>query len=232
MEILRNFAVFEGPDGSGTTTQLNILEAFFHPQEIPLNSFSFLAAEPKLPYNLVLPPELPVFYKTFEPTDGIIGKIIRSGLKNDNVLRPETIARLFAADRNEHLYGPNGVAERCRRGELVVSDRYVPSSLVYQGITCGDELPAELNKDFPGPELLLFFDIDSETAQKRMSERPQKEIYENLDFQIKVRQRYKSLLPCFADQGVRVEIIDASLPPMEIALVVWAHLEKMPIFKV
>ena len=236
VEILKNFVVFEGPDGSGTTTQLNILEALFHPIETsennkPLDSFDFMVAEPALPYDPANPPYLPEFCKTFEPTDGIIGKTIRSALKNKGVLTPETIAYLFAADRNEHIYGPEGVAQRCKRGELVVSDRYLPSSLVYQGITCGDDLPARLNRDFPGPELLFYFDIESKTAQKRISTRQEKEIYETLDFQIEVRSRYKALLPSFSEQGVKVISIDASLPPMEIALMVWAHLEKLPIFK-
>jgi len=142
MEILKNFVVFEGLDGSGTTTQIGILEDFFQKNRS----------------------SLPLFYKTFEPTNGSIGKIIRSALRKEIVLAPKTIAMLFAADRNEHIYGPEGIAERCGRGELVVSDRYLPSSLVYQGITCGDGFAELLNRDFPGPELLLFFDIDPEQA--------------------------------------------------------------------
>ena len=211
MGILANFVVFEGLDGSGTTTQLTILDDFFQ----------------RNPERLSLPP----FYKTFEPTDGSIGRLIRSALRKETVYCPETVALLFAADRREHLYGAGGIAERCGRGELVVSDRYVPSSLVYQGITCGEELPAALNRDFPAPELLLFFDIDPETAQKRMAARNLKEIYEYLDFQIQVRRRYRELLPRFSTEGVRVEIIDASMPPEDVATEAWRAIQKMPIFK-
>ena len=209
MKIIKNFVVFEGLDGSGTTTQLNILESFF------------------LDNRLSLPP----FYKTFEPTDGCIGTIIRSGLRKKEVFCPKTLALLFAADRNEHIFGPGGIVERCKRGELVVSDRYVPSSLVYQGISCGDELPFLLNKDFPGPELLIFFDINPETAEKRLAQREFKEIYETLNFQIQVRQRYKNLLPKLTDQGTRIEILDASLPPEKIAQKVLEAVKKMPIFE-
>jgi dTMP kinase len=138
---------------------------------------------------------------------------------------------LFAADRNEHVFGEDGVAERCKRGELVVSDRYLLSSLVYQGITCGEELPARLNREFPAPELLLFFDIDCETALKRMEGRAKKEIYEYKDFQIQVRERYKALLPRLSAEGVKVGIIDASLPAEEVALEVWSAIKKMPIFE-
>ena len=209
MEILKNFAVFEGCDGSGTTSQLNLLE----------NSF---------PGNRNL---IPPLYKTFEPTNGSIGTLIRSILGGEITFKPETVAMLFAADRYEHIYGPGGIEERCRRGELVISDRYLFSSLVYQGITCGEELPAHLNRDFPLPELLLFLDIESDTALKRIIGREHREIFENQDFQTEVGRRYKALLPTFASQGVRVEIIDASLTPDEVAFKVWAALMKMPIFK-
>ena len=90
MEILKNFAVFEGIDGSGTTTQLEILEKYFREN----------------------PNCLPPFYKTNEPTDGSIGKLIRLSLRKEVLLCPGTIAFLFAADRNEHIYGPGGIKER------------------------------------------------------------------------------------------------------------------------
>jgi len=210
MKIIKNFVVLEGIDGSGTTTQLNMLETFF------LQNRAQQA--------------MPPFYKTYEPTNSSIGQLIRRALRKEIALEAETTALLFAADRNEHLYGSGGIEERCERGELVISDRYAPSSLVYQGITCGDELPLKLNRDFPNPELLLFFDIDPLNAQDRIAHRELREIYEYLDFQIQVRQRYKNLLPLLAEQGVAVEIIDASLPPSEVAGAVWKIIEKLPIF--
>jgi dTMP kinase len=206
MRIIPNFAVFEGGDGTGTTTQLGLLAR------------RFTAAAP-------------VFHPTFEPTEGPAGRLIRSALKKDPPLLPETLARLFAADRGEHLYGPGGVLERTGRGELVVSDRYVLSSLVYQGIACGDELPRNLNAPFPAPELIVFFDLDPRIAGERLQNRPSLEIYEYRDFQEKVRARYHALLPRFRDQGVRVEVIDASRPPEEVAESVWSALEKMPIIR-
>jgi dTMP kinase len=209
MEILANFAVFEGLDGSGTTTQIGILEEFF------------------LQNRLSMPP----YHITFEPTNGSIGKLLRSLLKGEETLKPETMAMLFAADRNEHIFGNEGIAERCKRGELVVCDRYLFSSLVYQGITCGEELPDRLNRGFPAPELLIFLDIEPETTLRRIASRAQKEIYENLDFLSEARTRYKALLPEFASRGVRVEIIDASLSQDEVAGEVWGAIKKMPIFK-
>jgi dTMP kinase len=208
MNIIHNFAVFEGGDGSGTSTQLDLLKKRFAAPEMPL---------------------LPHLYTTFEPTDSPIGALIRSALRGDLSLQKETIAGLFAADRNEHLYGWEGILEQCRRDQLVVSDRYTPSSLVYQEIDCGAELPARLNASFPGPELLLFFDLDPEIALERIRCRPGRDIYEYREFQFKVRDAYKALLPRYAAGGVRVEVIDASRPPEEVAEAVWRAIEKMPI---
>jgi dTMP kinase len=210
MLSIHNFAVFEGIDGSGTTTQLRLLAARF--------------AETRFPAS-----PLPPFYGTFEPTGGPVGRLIRSVLGGEIPLEPATVARLFAADRNEHLYGKDGIAGRCERGELVVSDRYLISSLVYQGITCGEELPRRLNADFPLPELIIFFDLDPQIAGERLKTRAGRDIYEYLEFQTKVRERYRALLPEYKKEGVRVEYIDASAGIGDVAEQVWRAVRKMPI---
>jgi len=207
MKIISNFAVFEGGDGSGTTSQLSLLEERF--REV----------------------RGPVFCPTFEPTTGPVGTLIRRALKKEIVVRPDTLAMLFAADRNEHLYGPDGIVQRCSRGELVVCDRYVLSSLVYQGIECGDEVPKALNAAFPAPELLLFFDLDPQIALERLQSRNSLDMFEYPEFQAKVRQKYRSLLDMYREAGVRVEIIDAEKSPPEVSRQVWSALSKMPILK-
>jgi dTMP kinase len=206
VEIIHNFAVFEGGDGTGTSTQLSLLEQRFQGGET-------------------------VFFPTFEPTDGPVGELIRASLKKEISLYPGALARLFAADRTEHLYGRGGVLERCSRGELVVSDRYVLSSLVYQGIECGDELPQSLNAPFPAPELVLFFDLDPKIADERLRNRPTLELYEHLEFQQKVREKYLVLLGEYQKAGGRVEIIDASKSREEVAEEVWSAIRKMPILR-
>jgi len=208
MEIIPNFVVFEGGDGSGTTTQL-----------------SMLTERLKRSKN-------PVFFPTFEPTNGQIGKIIRSALKKEIILKPQTLAMLFAADRNEHLNGYGGILTHAKHGELVVSDRYVLSSLVYQGIECGDELPAALNSRFGVPELTFFFDIDPKIAINRMSKRGSLEIYEYLDFQENVRQKYISAVDNYKKSGARVEMIDSSKTITEVADKVWSVISEMPIFNI
>ncbi|MDR1507556.1 MAG: dTMP kinase [Treponema sp.] len=211
MSILRNFAVLEGCDGSGTTTQLTLLSRRF-------------ARGGLLPDGK--------FYATAEPTKGPVGKLIRHVLRGGDSLAPETIARLFAADRAEHLYGSGGIVRRCAiLGELVVSDRYSLSSLVYQAVDCGEELPRILNELFPLPELLIYLDIDTETAIRRIAGRPERELFEYREFQEKARDNYKKLLPVWEKNGVTVAILDGARFPEDIAEEVWSAVKEMPILK-
>ncbi|MDR1177919.1 MAG: dTMP kinase [Spirochaetaceae bacterium] len=196
MEILPNFIVFEGGDGTGTSTQLNLLR-----EKIPA-------------------PGRRVFL-TCEPTGGPLGRIIRSVLGRELELTRETLAFLFAADRQEHLYGQGGVAALCREGAIVVSDRYVPSSLVYQGIDCGDELPRRLNEGFPAPQILFYFELDPLAAMERIGKREKKELFEYREFQEKVRQRYLDILPLYRDAGVEVISVNAARPVEKVAGDIW-----------
>jgi len=222
--ILNNFAVIEGCDGSGTTTQLMLLTKRF---EAAANA-RCSGTDKQKARCCTLPP----FYATSEPTKTEVGLLVRRILEGAAAVQKETLARLFAADRGEHLYGPEGIAERCERGTLVVSDRYTPSSLVYQGLECGRELPETLNAAFPLPELLVYLDVDTETAMGRIGGRDRKrEIYERLDFQARVREAYLELLPVYEKAGVRVVRQDGLVPPEEAAQGIWRALEKMPIME-
>ncbi|MCL2808737.1 MAG: dTMP kinase, partial [Treponema sp.] len=180
--------VFEGGDGSGTTTQLSMLCERLKNKNIKV-------------------------FPTFEPTDGCIGKIIRQALRKEISIDSKTLALLFAADRNEHLHALDGILTRVNNGELVICDRYVLSSLVYQGIECGDELPLALNSGFGIPEITIFLDIDTNIALERVKGRTSLEIYEYLDFQEKVREKYKTLVNLYLETGARIITIDASRNP-------------------
>jgi dTMP kinase len=227
MGILRNFVVLEGTDGSGTSTQMGLLKQRFAGAGGAGKNGGAGGGLAQGSPGRILPP----LYATAEPTDGELGRLIRRALRGEPALLPETLARLFAADRGEHLYAKGGMVERAEQGELVVCDRYVPSSLVYQGLECGEELPRTLNRPFPAPELILFFDLDPQVAAERIRDRKEREIYEYLDFQIKVRRRYLEILPDLISQGSAVLRIDASRGPADVAAVVWAALEKLPILR-
>ncbi len=182
--ILKRFIVLEGGDGAGTTTQLRILGEALRRAGI-------------------------AHWITAEPTDLPEGRLIRRVLSGELPRDPGTLARLFAADRNEHLRGKDGILRRLERGEAVVCDRYVLSSLAYQGVACGPELPALLNADFPLPELLIYFDIAPEESVGRLASRESLDIFEDIPFQEKVRAAYRAELARYASSGMRIETLDA-----------------------
>ena len=165
--ILKNFIVFEGIDGAGTSTQIKkICEK--NPQK---------------------------FFQTAEPTSLETGKFLRRMLGGEFSVDEKTNSFLFAADRAEHLYGKNGIIEQINNGKTVISDRYLFSSLAYQSISCGEKLPKLLNSTFPLPEILFFFEIDPEISLKRVDSRNEKkEIYEKIETQKKIAMEYEKII--------------------------------------
>lgn len=165
--ILKNFIVFEGIDGAGTSTQIKKL--------VDSNPQKYTA--------------------TAEPTASATGKFLRQMLAGDFSVDEKTNAYLFAADRCEHIYGKNGVIESINSGKIVVSDRYFFSSLAYQSISCGQDLPKLLNSPFPLPEYLFFFEINPEISLARVNARNEKkEIYEKIDLQKKIAAEYEKII--------------------------------------
>lgn len=187
--ILKNFVVFEGIDGAGTSTQIDILK------------------------NSEIKDK---FFFTAEPTSNETGKFLRKMLKGDVKLDPRTSAYLFAADRCEHLWGENGIENQIKDGKIVVSDRYLFSSLAYQTVTCGEELPRDLQKPFPLPEILFFFEIDPEISLSRIDGRETKEIYEIVDFLKATEERYKKVIASYENSEMKIIRIDATKSKEEI----------------
>lgn len=202
--ILKNFIVFEGIDGAGTSTQIDVLK----------NG-----------------PDKDKFFFTTEPTDSPTGLFLRQMLQGKVTLDPKTSAFLFAADRNEHLYGKSGsncgIVDQCNSGKIVVSDRYLFSSLTYQSVTCGDELPRMLNSKFPLPEILFFFEIDPEISLKRVDGRGEREIYEKVDFLRATEQRYVQVVEEYEkmNTGMKIVRLDASKSVEEVASIIAEHLK-------
>jgi dTMP kinase len=194
-EPLRRFIVLEGGDGTGRSTQLREIAAAFERAGI-------------------------AYWATSEPTDRPEGLLIRRILSGELPRDPGTLARLFAADRNEHLKAPDGILERLGRGEIVVCDRYILSSLAYQGVACGPELPAELNAGFPLPELLVYFDLPAKESIKRMGNRDVLDIYEELPFQERVRASYRDALSAYSATGMKIVRVDASRSVEEVSRII------------
>ena len=156
------FICIEGIDGSGKTTQAKLL-----------------ANRLKISYNAVY---------TAEPSRGKIGTYIKkSYLYGEKRLSIVLEALLFAADRIEHL--ENEIFPSLDKGRLVISDRYVYSSLAYQG-AAGLSLNwiKKINEHALEPDLAVFIDVNPETVMRRL--KPKKSVMENIDTQKKVRKIY------------------------------------------
>ncbi len=187
LNTIKNFIVIEGLDGSGTTTQLNMINNKFVKNGIKSLS-------------------------TMEPTGSDIGALIRKALKKDIAIKPETLALLFAADRNEHLYGKDGIINYIEKGYFVISDRYLFSSIAYQSLDCDREWVAELN-NFPLPEMLFFIDVPPYLCQDRMKNRSSKELFEEISIQEKILENYSYGIKSLSESGMKVFNIDGTLTP-------------------
>lgn len=213
--ILQNFIVFEGIDGAGTSTQIEMLKNR---------------------------PEAKDFLFTAEPTSAPTGKFLRQMLKGDFPLQNESAAYLFAADRNEHVNGKlltqgntlvTGIKEACQSDRKVVSDRYLFSSLAYQSINCPPEVPRLLNSLFPLPQLLFYFEISPKDSLSRLGDRNFREIYEKEDFLNRTVQEYHNVLSEYSEkaknQGMKIVLIDAKKTKEEISANIWQEIKNLPI---
>jgi dTMP kinase len=178
------FICIEGLDGSGKTTQAKLLT-----QKL------------RKSHNAVY---------TTEPSHGKIGTFIRNSyLYGERRLSSVIEALLFAADRIEHV--ETEVLPALHQGKLVISDRYVYSSLAYQGAAgLSLEWIEKINEHALRPDLAVFIDVDPKTAIRRL--KPNKSLMENMETQRKVRKIYLK----FVEKGSLTRI-NGDQPKNEVA---------------
>ena len=198
--ILKDFVVFEGIDGAGTSTQIKLLAARDEAR----------------------------FVTTAEPTGGETGRFLRRMLAGDFSVDEKTNAFLFAADRCEHIYGKGGVIEQINSGKIVLSDRYFFSSLAYQSVSCGKEIPELVNSGFPLPEILFYFVINPEISLGRVNARGEKkEIYETIEKQKKIAAQYEAVISEYEStakgKGMKIVRIDATKSIEEISEEIFSY---------
>jgi len=179
------FIVFEGIDGSGKSTHIRLLCDALRQQG----------------YDVL---------RTSEPSRGRIGRFIRDYVEHRrNRLSPEIEALLFAADRFEHV--KQMITPALEAGRIVISDRYLHSSLAYQGAAgVSLEWIREMNRFAPRPDLCILLDVRPEIGLGRMSRR-RRTVFEVYTFQQRVRNLYFR----FVEQGELVKV-DADRPVEEV----------------
>jgi dTMP kinase len=198
-DLAPRFVVFEGGEGSGKSTQSARLAAHLR-----------AAGE-----EVVL---------TREPGGTPLGTVLREALlrrpdSDAAPVDPRTEALLYAADRAQHV--AEVIRPALERGAVVVSDRYVDSSLAYQG--AGRELPvrmvAELSAWATGgltPGLTVLLDVDPSVGLRRASqvEEPDRIETEPSQFHAAVAQGFRDLA---AAEPERYLVLDATRPADELA---------------
>jgi len=129
---------------------------------------------------------------TWEPSRGPIGRYIRACLAQTPGPSPERLALLFAADRVDHY--ETEIAPLLDAGAIVVSDRYLLSSLAYQGVEGDARWVAQLNRRAPRADLTILVDVPtSEAARRRRWRGTHPDRYERDAFLDGVAGRYRLL---------------------------------------
>lgn len=168
------FIVLEGIDGAGTTTQTRRLQAWLeqHGQRV---------------------------HTTREPSDGPIGTLLRqvlsgrirqSAAAGGGGVCQEAIALLFAADRLDHI--SSEVNPALLQGFWVLSDRYVTSSIAYQGTMVGVPWTQDINRFAPEADLTFLLDLPASVAMERLHRgRVGEELYEKQEVLERVAAAYR-----------------------------------------
>lgn len=189
--MVGKFIVFEGIDGSGKGTCLQRVADY-----LELKRVNFITTEePNSKYG--------------------IRNIIKSELLQKQIVK-DALVDLFAFSLDRQLHVENEVKLALLANKVILCDRYYHSTIAYQGYVQGIPLDYVLHTQsiFPKPDLTLIFDLPAEIAMARATDRGgPKDKYENLEFQIKLREAYLDLAKKLKE---KIIIIDATKNKEEI----------------
>ncbi|MBU4331783.1 dTMP kinase [Patescibacteria group bacterium] len=187
------FIIFEGPDGSGQTTQASLLA----------DSLT------KAGKNIFL---------TKEPADELDKGIIRSILRSKNKVSLETLELYFTANRGHHLDAQ--IKPALDRGKWVVCDRYFFSTLAFGMLEIDYRWLWEINSKFVVPDLTFFLDVPADVCMDRLQRRGgERELFEQEQKLDQVIKNYKEVFG--KNQFPNVFIIDGDRDIGIIAKEIW-----------
>lgn len=183
--------VVEGIDGSGSTTQSEMLLQWLRRVGVPATA-------------------------TSEPSRGPIGRVLRRHLGRQVELGgPEAEALAFAADRMDHVVSE--VVPALARGVTVVADRYYLSSLAYQALGCDLEWLRRVNQFAMRPDLTVFLSVTVDVGMTRFSGRATREQFEEDRAQLaRIVERYEAAIASLRAGGEDVRIVDGTRSPAEV----------------
>jgi dTMP kinase len=196
------FVVLEGLDGAGTTTQAEILARALDDRGLAV-------------------------CLTSEPSDGPLGAVARAHVRGEISLDPLTTTLAFVADRADHLARVVGPA--LDRGEWVVCDRYVLSTLAYQGAEGVDRLwVLDASGPLRVPDLTVFLDVPAPVRSERMASRSAADRYEAADLQSRLETSYSEAMALLRSRGHRIAVVDATGEKSNVGKAVVAELDALP----
>jgi dTMP kinase len=131
---------------------------------------------------------------TTEPSTGEIGKLIRDHVLNRKKRVPVAVeALLFAADRVDHV--EKEIKPALQKGKIVICDRYVYSTVAYQGAADLDlNWIEQINQFALVPNMALFLDVSPEVVIERMQSKSKKSVMETLKNQRRVCEVYLKMV--------------------------------------
>ncbi|PFG39212.1 thymidylate kinase [Georgenia soli] len=196
------FVSFEGGDGAGKSTQRNLLGAWLT----------------GLGHDVVL---------TREPGGTPLGQVLRDAVLHGEDLDPRTEALLYATDRAHHVH--RLVRPALARGAVVVTDRYLDSSVAYQGAArdLGDGEIRDLSLWATRgllPDLTVLLDLDPAVGAGRRTAAPDRLERESLEFHTRVREHFLALA---AQEPARFLVLDATAAPEELHAAVRTRLRPL-----
>ena len=189
------FIVFEGIDGAGKTTQIELLTR------------SLQASGRRV-------------YRTAEPTESVSGGLLRDALAGISKRTPSEMAALFVLDRIFHNTNPvNGIEAMLAQGIDVICDRYYYSSLAYQGCETDEAWVRSMNLDCPDirrPDICIFLDLTPEESLARIGRgRVTTEIYETEERLTRVRNQFFRVLDSLKDtENICVVLMNLPFCPL------------------
>lgn len=192
------FIVFEGLDGSGTSTQAGLLKHRLEAEKARR------------------------VYITRQPSNGPAGSLLQLALRKRITLDARSLALLFAADRMDHL--SSDLLDKLDQGVTVICDRYYLSSFAYQLLDLPDDLAwlEQINAHARPPDLSLLLDVPAEVCMERIRQtRWHVELFEELDRLRAVRAHYLQIAEARSDRE-RIVVLDGNRRPDEVHEGVWA----------
>jgi dTMP kinase len=196
------FIDIEGLDGCGASTQVELVKKLLRAEKFAC-------------------------YTTKEPTDNVIGGLIRGALTGIYQLPPEALQLLFVADRSHHL--ERQIIPILNDGNILITDRFCWSTIAFGSVNLNRNWLLQLHRYCFIPDLSFFLRISPKTSVKRLrADRFNFELFEEENKMWKAWDTYEWLAKKFSQEII---VVDGEKDPEEICAEILKRIKKHPKIK-